>query len=30
MKYKQSRKEEQKKHLIDIMNADEETGLYDS
>lgn len=30
MKYKQYMKEEQKKHLIDIMNADEETGLYDS
>lgn len=30
VKYKQKMKEEQKKHLIDIMNADEETGLYDS
>jgi excisionase family DNA binding protein len=28
--YKQHLKEEQKKHLIDIMNFDEEIGLYDS
>jgi len=30
IRYKQKMKEEQKKHLIDIMNADEELGLYDS
>lgn len=30
VKYKQVMKEEQKKHLIELMNADEETGLYDS
>ena len=30
MKYKKYMKEKQKQHLIDIMNADEETGLYDS
>lgn len=30
VKYKQKMKEEQKKHLIELMNADEETGLYDS
>jgi DNA binding domain, excisionase family len=30
VKYKQIKKEEQKKHIIEIMNADEETGLYDS
>lgn len=30
MKYKQQMKEVRKKHLIDIMNADEELGLYDS
>ncbi|MFZ6038546.1 MAG: helix-turn-helix domain-containing protein [Bacteroidota bacterium] len=30
IRYKQEMKEEQKKHLIDIMNADEELGLYDS
>ena len=30
MKYKQQMKEEQKQHLIDIMNADEELGLYDT
>lgn len=29
-KYKQKMKEEQKKHIIDIMNLDEESGLYDS
>jgi excisionase family DNA binding protein len=28
--YKQKMKEEQKKHIIDIMNQDEEFGLYDS
>lgn len=28
--YKQKMKEEQKKHLLDIMNGDEELGLYDS
>lgn len=28
--YKQRVKEEQKRHIIDMMNADEETGLYDS
>jgi excisionase family DNA binding protein len=28
--YKQHLKEEQKKHLIDIMNFDEEIGSYDS
>ena len=30
MRYKQRMKEEQKQHLIDIMNADEELGLYDT
>lgn len=30
MKYKQQMKEEQKQHLIDMMNADEESGLYDT
>jgi excisionase family DNA binding protein len=30
LKYKKQMKEEQKKHLIDIMNFDEELGLYDS
>lgn len=30
VKYKQQMKEEQKKHLIDIMNLDDEIGLYDS
>lgn len=30
LKYKQSMKETQKKHIIDIMNFDEEKGLYDS
>ncbi|SDM98312.1 DNA binding domain-containing protein, excisionase family [Daejeonella rubra] len=30
IKYKQKMKEEQKKHIIDIMNQDEELGLYDS
>jgi excisionase family DNA binding protein len=29
-KHKENMKEEQKKHIIDMMNADEETGLYDS
>lgn len=29
-KYKQKMKDEQKKHIIDIMNFDEEIGLYDS
>ena len=28
--YKKQMKTQQKQHLIDIMNADEETGLYDS
>lgn len=30
LKYKQKMKEEQKKYLIEIMNQDEELGLYDS
>lgn len=30
LRYKENMKEEQKKHIIDMMNADEETGLYDS
>lgn len=30
MKYKQQMKMEQKKYLIDIMNTDEESELYDS
>ncbi|WP_028296306.1 helix-turn-helix domain-containing protein [Olivibacter sitiensis] len=30
IKYKQKMKEEQKKNIIDIMNFDEELGLYDS
>ena len=30
MRYKQKMKEEQKKHLVDMMNSDEELGLYDS
>lgn len=30
LKFRQKMKEEQKKHLIDIMNFDEEIGLYDS
>jgi excisionase family DNA binding protein len=30
LKYKTQMKEQQKKHIIDIMNADEESGLYDS
>jgi excisionase family DNA binding protein len=30
VKYKKQMKEEQKKHIIDIMNSDEEIGLYDS
>ena len=29
-KYKKQMKENQKKHIIDIMNSDEEIGLYDS
>jgi len=29
MQYKQKMKEEQKKHIIDMMNQDEELGLYD-
>jgi excisionase family DNA binding protein len=29
-KYKQEMKKAQKQHIIDIMNADEETGLYDT
>jgi len=29
-KYRQKMKEEQKKHIIDIMGFDEEIGLYDS
>jgi len=28
--YKQKMKEEQKQRIIDIMNQDEEDGLYDS
>jgi hypothetical protein len=28
--YKTKMKAEQKRHIIDIMNADEEDGLYDS
>lgn len=28
--YRQKMKEDQKKHIIDIMSFDEETGLYDS
>ncbi len=28
--YKHKMKEEQKKHLIELMNTDEESGLYDS
>lgn len=28
--YKRKMKEEQKQHIIDIMNADEEDGLYDT
>lgn len=30
LSYKQKMKEEQKKHLIEMMNQDEELGLYDS
>lgn len=30
MKYRNRMKEQQKKHIIDIMNLDEETGLYDT
>ena len=30
LSYKQKMKEEQKKHIIDMMNQDEELGLYDS
>ena len=30
IKYKQKMKEEQKKHIIDMMNQDEELGLYDT
>lgn len=30
MKYRKQMKEQQKQNIIDIMNADEETGLYDS
>lgn len=30
MKYKNQMKEQQKQNIIDIMNFDEETGLYDS
>lgn len=30
MKYRNQMKKQQKQHIIDIMNADEETGLYDS
>lgn len=30
MNYKKKMKESQKKHIIDIMNLDVETGLYDS
>lgn len=30
LKYKEKMKLEQKKHIIDIMNFDEEIGLYDS
>lgn len=29
-KYKKEMKEQQKQNIIDIMNSDEETGLYDS
>lgn len=29
-KYRQKMKNEQKKHIVDIMNFDEEIGLYDS
>lgn len=30
IKYKQQQKKDQKQHIIDIMNFDEEKGLYDS
>lgn len=30
VKYRKQMKEQQKQHIIDIMNSDEETGLYDS
>ncbi|MCT4223150.1 helix-turn-helix domain-containing protein [Elizabethkingia anophelis] len=30
LKYKEQMKKEQKKHLIDLMNSDEENGLYDT
>lgn len=30
MKYKKQMKQQQKQNIIDIMNSDEETGLYDS
>ena len=30
VRYKREMKEQQKQHIIDIMNADEESGLYDS
>jgi excisionase family DNA binding protein len=30
LRYKQKMKDEQKKHIIDMMNQDEELGLYDS
>jgi excisionase family DNA binding protein len=30
VKYKKELKKQQKQHIIDIMNTDEETGLYDS
>jgi excisionase family DNA binding protein len=30
VKYKQELKKQQKQNIIDIMNSDEETGLYDS
>lgn len=30
VKYKQQMKQRQKQNIIDLMNADEETGLYDS
>jgi len=30
VKYKKELKKQQKQHIIDIMNSDEETGLYDS
>lgn len=29
-RYKKIMKDQQRRHIIDIMNADEETGLYDS